>query len=66
VDTNPMQTLEALYSLPAKDFHQVATEYNGLTARTGYNEVTGLGSPIANLLVPDLASYHLTGKNGRT
>ena len=29
------------------------------SAGPGYDEVTGLGSPIANLLVPDLASYGL-------
>jgi subtilase family serine protease len=63
---DPMQTLQALYSLPASDFHQIATGYNGITATAGYNEVTGLGSPIAYLLVPDLASYDLPRKLGRT
>ena len=51
--------MQALYSLPASDFHDITSGYNGLFAGPGYNEVTGLGSPIANLLVPDLASYGL-------
>jgi hypothetical protein len=56
---NPMQTLQALYSLPAGDFHDITSGYNGLSAGAGYDEVTGRGSPVANLLVPDLASYGL-------
>ncbi len=55
--TDPMQTLEALYSLPSSDFHEITSGYNGLFAGPGYDELTGLGSPIANLLVPDLVSY---------
>jgi subtilase family serine protease len=62
--TNPTQTLHALYSLPASDFHQVPTGYNGTSATTGYNEVTGLGSPIADLLVPALVAYDLPAKRG--
>jgi subtilase family serine protease len=57
---NPEQALQALYSLPAGDFRKIASGYNGIVARAGYNEVTGLGSPVANLLVPGLASYGLT------
>ncbi len=56
---NQQQTLQALYALPAADFHDITTGYNGLSAGVGYDELTGLGSPIANLLVPDLASYNL-------
>jgi subtilase family serine protease len=56
---NPRQTLEALYSLPAHDFHDITSGYNGVFAGTGYDKVTGRGSPVANLLVPDLASYDL-------
>ncbi len=59
---DPMQTLEALYSLPSSDFHEITTGYNGLfAAGPSYNELTGLGSPIANLLVPDLVSYDTAG-----
>jgi subtilase family serine protease len=54
---DPTQALEALYSLPSIDFHQITAGYNGLTPGPGYNEVTGLGSPIANLVVPALVSY---------
>ena len=56
---NPQQTLQALYSLPARDFHDITTGYNGLSARSGYDQVTGRGSPIANLLVPALARFGL-------
>jgi len=31
---NPMQTLQGLYSLPASDFHDITTGYNGLSAGT--------------------------------
>ena len=57
--TDPTQALLAIYSLPSADFNQVTTGYNGFMATSGYDELTGLGSPIANLLVPDLASYGL-------
>ncbi len=56
--SNPTQTLSALYSLPPTDFHDITVGNNGsFKAAPGYDEVTGLGSPIANLLVPDLAAY---------
>jgi hypothetical protein len=64
--TQPTQTLEALYSLPSSDFHDITsgTATNGsrhhpitYTAGPGYDLVTGIGTPIANLLVPALASY---------
>lgn len=50
------QTLPALYSLPASDFNAMSTTVDiaGTTVPT-----TGLGSPKANLLVPDLVSYGL-------
>jgi hypothetical protein len=52
------QTLPALYALPSTDFHDITTGSNGgYNAGPGYDEVTGLGTPVANLLVPDLASY---------
>ncbi len=41
------QTLPKLYSLLAADFHKIT---NG-----SYDDITGLGTPIANKLVPDLA-----------
>jgi len=53
---NPQQTLQVLYKLPASDFYDITTGYNGFSAGPGYDEVTGRGSPIANLLIPDLVS----------
>lgn len=54
--------LPALYTLPAADFHDVVGGSNGgFTAVAGYDQVTGIGSPIANLLVPDLAGGKITG-----
>ena len=56
------QTLPALYSLPSTDYHQITMGYNGFSAGTGYNLVTGLGSPKANLLIPQLAAYGLASQ----
>jgi hypothetical protein len=36
------------------DFSDITTGSNGHSATTGYDEATGLGSPIANNLIPDL------------
>ncbi len=55
------QTLTALYK-DQGDFYDVTSGNNGAAAGTGYDLVTGLGSPIANLLVPALAS--LTSTSG--
>ena len=56
----PSQTLPALYSLPAGDFHDITSGGNGTyNAGPGYDFVTGLGTPEANLVVSDLASYEL-------
>lgn len=46
--------LAGLYSLPSYDFHEETSGYNGYLAGPGYNLVTGLGSPIANQLIPAL------------
>ena len=51
------QTLPALYSLPSSDYHDIVTGNNGYPAGPGYDLDTGLGSPVANLLVPALAAY---------
>ncbi|HEV3021546.1 MAG TPA: S53 family peptidase, partial [Pirellulales bacterium] len=51
------ETQQALYTLPVSDFNAVTTGNNGYSAGPGYNLVGGLGTPIANLLVPDLAAY---------
>ena len=50
------QTLSTLYSLPSSDFHDITTGGNGTyNAGPGYDLVTGIGTPVANLLVPGLA-----------
>jgi hypothetical protein len=52
------QTLPALYSLPSADFHDITSGGNGtFNAGIGYDEATGLGTPVANLLATDLAFY---------
>jgi hypothetical protein len=52
------QTLSSLYTLLAIDFYQILRGSNGgFTARKCYNEVTGVGNPITNFLVPNLAAY---------
>jgi subtilase family serine protease len=59
--TGPTQTLPALYSLPSADFNDITSGSNGgFSAQPGYDEVTGLGTPKANLLVPALAAYGTT------
>ena len=48
-------TLPALYSLPASNFHDITSGSNGgFSAIAGYDLVTGRGTPIANTLVPAL------------
>ncbi len=47
------QTLPMLYSHP-NDFNDITTGNNNSPAGVGYDLVTGLGSPIANKLVPDM------------
>jgi hypothetical protein len=54
------QVLPALYALPASDFHDVTTGGNGVfEAGPGYDQSTGLGSPVAGMLAPALAYYDL-------
>ncbi len=43
-----------LYDLPLSDFHDITSGNNGFAAGVGYDLVTGIGTPIANLLIPDL------------
>ena len=42
------------YTNPNGDFLDITTGSNTHPATTGYDEATGLGSPIANVLIPDL------------
>ena len=59
--SSPTDTQQALYMLPQSDYNVIASGTNGYTASAGYNLVTGLGTPVANLLVPDLVAYHGPG-----
>jgi hypothetical protein len=49
-------TLTAIYSVSAGDFHDIVGGSNGYLATAGYDLVTGRGSPKADLLVPDLVN----------
>ncbi len=45
----------AVFALPSSDFHDITSGSNGqYTAGKGYDEVTGLGSPLANLVAQGL------------
>ena len=53
----PTQTLPGLYKLPSADFHDITSGNNGgYSAGPGYDLVTGLGTPIADNLIPDMVS----------
>jgi hypothetical protein len=54
---NATQILQALYNLPSSAFYEITAGYNGFNAAPGYDYLTGLGSPVANILIPDLATY---------
>lgn len=65
------QVLPMLYSLPSTDFHDVTMGSNGSvngmvnSAGTGYDTVTGLGTPFADRVVTDLGSAPtITGTGG--
>ena len=59
--TSPTETQQALYMLPQSDYNVITSGNNGYSAGAGYNLVTGLGTPVANLLVPDLIAYQGPG-----
>src|SRR5262245_32158005 len=44
-------TLSAVYTMPAANFHDITSGNNGYAATTGYDLVTGRGTPKANLVV---------------
>jgi hypothetical protein len=57
----PNQTLPALYSLSSSDFHDITTGSNGeYSSGSGFDLVTGLGTPVANYLAPALAASDVT------
>ena len=54
IDTHStLQT--SLYNTSLSDFHDITSGFNGYNASPGYDLLTGIGSPLANLLIPDLA-----------
>ena len=53
----PTQTLPALYSIPASDYHDITVGNNFFNALPGYDLITGRGSPIASKLIPDLVDF---------
>ena len=53
----------ALYGLPRSDFYDVTSGNNGYNAGSGYDLVTGLGSPQANLVVAGLVNYGVSAPN---
>jgi PKD domain len=59
--STPTDAQQALYMLPQSDYNAIASGTNGYSAGAGYNLVTGLGTPVANLLVPDLIAYQGSG-----
>jgi subtilase family serine protease len=50
------QTLPDLYKLSSSDFHDITTGSNGYPAGSGFDLVTGLGSPLANKVIADLGA----------
>jgi subtilase family serine protease len=55
----PTQLVPSL-SVLHEDFHDITTGNNGYPATTGFDEVTGWGTPIANELIPDLVNNAIT------
>jgi subtilase family serine protease len=48
----------ALYAMPSADFHDITYGDNQTsTATVGYDLASGLGSPIADLLIPDMVAF---------
>ncbi len=59
--SSPTGTQQALYMLPQSDYNAINSGNNGYAAGAGYNLVTGLGTPVASSLVPDLIAYRGSG-----
>jgi subtilase family serine protease len=55
--SDPTATQEAIYSVPYSDFNDITSGNNGYSAGVGYDLVTGLGTPVATQLLPDLVAY---------
>ena len=49
----------ALYAMPSSDFHDITAGHNmAHFAGAGYDLASGLGSPIADRLIPDLVAFN--------
>ena len=59
--TGSTQTMPMLFALPSYVFHDITTGFNGYNAGPGYDLVTGLGSPIANLVAAGLGGVVASG-----
>jgi hypothetical protein len=61
----PTQTLPAIYAISPTDFNDVTSGSNGVfSAGSGYDEVTGMGSSKADLVITDLAAYGTANRLG--
>ncbi|MGA2700324.1 MAG: S53 family peptidase [Isosphaeraceae bacterium] len=55
-----------LYALPSSDFHDITTGFNGYSATPGYDLVTGLGSPKANLVIAGILNANGVSEGSAT
>ena len=55
-----------LYALPSSDFHDITTGSNGYNATPGYDLVTGLGTPKANLLISGILAANGVSEGSAT
>ena len=60
------QVLTDLYSLPSSDFNDITTGSNGYSATSGYDLVTGLGTPKADQLVAGLLAANGVSEGSTT
>ncbi|HEV3437160.1 MAG TPA: S53 family peptidase [Gemmata sp.] len=62
------QTLYAIYRMAQTSestyFHDVTSGSNGYAAKVGYDDVTGNGSPVANMVVAGLVAWNGAGSWG--
>jgi hypothetical protein len=59
--TGSSQTLPMLYALPSYVFHDITIGFNGYNAGPGYDLISGLGSPKANLVAAGLGGVVASG-----
>ena len=60
--TAMLTDLYNLANIAPGDFHDITQGNNGYAAGPGYDLVTGLGTPRANLLLPELSAYGLASQ----